>query len=117
MIRKVLAKVSPDDKEGMLIEINFLLILTYLATEDVDLFREYILMYFTNHGGNEFMESFFNILPKCSSVQRKDYLWAIGMLAKKIIRIPNEKIRYYANLAWMHGALPETLETYELTLK
>ena len=74
-------------------------------------------MYFTNHDGNEFLESFFNILPKCSSMQRKDYLWAIKILAKKIIRHNKEKTRYFANLAWLHGALPETLETYELTLK
>lgn len=74
-------------------------------------------MYFTNHEGNEFMASFFNILPRCSQIQNKDYEWAIYILASKIIRNPEEKIRYYANLAWMHSKLPESLSTYENTLK
>ena len=45
-------------------------------------FNEYMLMYFTNHEGNEFLPSFFNILPRCSSIHTKDYQWAIKLLSK-----------------------------------
>lgn len=74
-------------------------------------------MYFTNHDGNEFKKSFFSILPKCTQVKNGDYEWAIEILARKIVRNSQEKIRYYANLAWMHNKLPCSLTTYESTLK
>ena len=80
------------------------------------MFGEYLLMYFTNHDGNSFLPQYFSILPKCTQVKKGDYEWAIILLARKIVR-SDEKIRYYANLAWMHSKLPCSLTTYENTLK
>ena len=76
-----------------------------------------MLVYFTNHSGNQFQESSRNILPCCSKIDEDDYSFIIQLLSKKVFRMSEEKIRYYANLAWLYSSLTHSLNAYEMTIQ
>lgn len=81
------------------------------------MFHEYMLMYFTNHDGNQFLETFFNILPRCALIKEKNYKIAISILERKIVRLRVNKIRYHGNLGGLYNKLSQSPENFHKGLE